>query len=82
LDERNISNKINEIQKTEIFYGLWIPKTIWEHCMKQTKQKIYKVQKSKKILWNEKKKILTALDQTNKSKYIQCNKTMRHTCAE
>ena len=28
LDEPNISNKINKIQKTEIFYGLRIPKTI------------------------------------------------------
>jgi len=28
LDEPNISNKINKIQKTEIFYGLQIPKTI------------------------------------------------------
>jgi hypothetical protein len=37
--------------------------------MKQTKQKIYKVQKSKKFLWNAKKQNdLMAFDQTNKSK--------------
>ena len=55
MDEPNISNKINKIQKTEIFYGLRIPKTIWEHCMKQTKQKKYTKYKKAKIFYGMKK---------------------------